>query len=259
MRLNDWQLAVEAYLLGSESEPSAALQASLVGSRTLSVAQGLSIYQHAYRTRLLGVMREDFPALHYWLGTEEFSALVRAYLDAYPSRHFSLRWLGERFADFIQQQVTSAYSAALAELARLEWAFTLAFDALPGSPLTLAQMAALPAEQWPDLQVQWLPCVQSLSLHYNSLALWQAAKAEAELPASERLAQPMLCLVWRQQLLSQYRSCTPDEGIALQGMTHSGWSFAQLCEQLAVSTDTPALQAAGWLKQWLSEGLLQRR
>lgn len=258
MRLNDWQLAVEAYLLGAQPEPDAALQASLIGSPNLSVERGLGIYHHAYRARLLGVMQEDFPAVHYWLGDEEFTLLVQAYLQAHPSRHFSLRWLGERFADFIQQQLSTEQSAPLAELARLEWAFTLAFDAAPGTPLSLAQMASLPAEEWPGLQVQLLPAVQPLNLLYNSLALWQAAKAASDFPPSQRLEAPMLCLIWRHGLVSHYRSFAIDEATALLGMCVADWNFAQLCEQLAEHGDQAPAKAAGWLKQWLSEGLLQR-
>ena len=258
MRLNDWQLAVEGYLLGADAQPNTALQASLIGSPTLSVEQGLAIYHHAYRARLLGVMLEDFPAVRYWLGDEEFAAWVQVYLDAYPSRHFSLRWLGERFAEFLQQQLNPEQSAPLVELANLEWAFTLAFDAPPGEPLRLEQMAQLPASEWPGLQVQLLPGVQRLQLHYNSVALWQAAKAEGEFPPSARLAQPTLCLLWRHQLISQYRSFAPDEASALLGMCDAGWTFAQLCEQLAEHDELAPVKAAGWLKQWLGEGLLQR-
>jgi hypothetical protein len=258
MRLNDWQLALEGYLLGADAQPNAALQASLLGSPTLSVNQGLAIYHHAYRARLLGVMREDFAAVHYWLGDDEFAALVQAYLDAYPSRHFSLRWLGERFAEFIQQRLDPEHGAPLVELAQLEWALTLAFDAPPGVSLNLEQMAELPAAEWPGLQVQLLPCVHRLQLHYNSVALWQAAKAEAEFPPSTRLAEPTLCVLWRHQLVCHYRSFASAEASALLGMCDSGWNFAELCEQLAVHGELAPAKAAGWLKQWLSEGLLQR-
>ena len=51
MRLNDWQQAIEAYLLGADAAPNAALQASLIGSPNLSVTQGLAIYHHAYRAQ----------------------------------------------------------------------------------------------------------------------------------------------------------------------------------------------------------------
>lgn len=76
MRLTDWQLQLENYLLGDSPQPPEALQASLLGSPTLSVQQGLDIYHHAYRARLLAVLREDFPAVHDWLGDAQFDELA---------------------------------------------------------------------------------------------------------------------------------------------------------------------------------------
>lgn len=258
MRLNDWQLALESYLLGDPVEADAALQCSLLGGPTLSVERGLAIYHNAYRARLCEVLREDFPAVYYWLGDEQFEQLAAAYIKACPSARFSLRWFGQRFPDFIQQHMVAEQRNALVELARLEWQFTLAFDAAAAAPLTLEQMACLPAQAWPDLQVRLLPCVQHLQVSYNSLALWQAAKAGTDFPGSQTLAEPQLVLVWRQALVSHYRSLAADEAQALLGMCLQGWSFAQLCERLAEHAERAPLLAAGWLKQWISEALLSQ-
>ncbi|MGH8352597.1 MAG: HvfC/BufC family peptide modification chaperone [Pseudomonas sp.] len=259
MRLNDWQRALEAYLLGEQPSPGAQLRDSLLGSPALSVEAGLAIYHNAYRARLLDGLRDDYPTLLHWLGDEEFERLASAYLRAHPSRHFSLRWLGERFASFIEGHLVAEQSAPLAELARLEWAFTLAFDAPEGEPLTLEAMAALPPAEWPGLRVCLLPSVQWQLCRYNSLALWRALKAEAEdFPAGQALEREAVCLIWRQGLVSRYRSLGPAEAEALHGMAQAGWSFAELCAPLAEQGDSAPLQAAAWLKQWLSEGLLQR-
>jgi hypothetical protein len=37
-----------------------------------------------------------------------------------------------------------------------------------------------------------------------------------------------------------------------------GWSFAELCAQLSELGDNAPQQAASWLHQWLSDGLLRR-
>lgn len=257
MRLNDWQRELEAYLLGEQPSPGAALRDSLLGSPALSAEAGLAIYHNAYRARLLDSLQDDYPTLLHWLGDEEFERLGNAYLKAHPSQHYSLRWLGARLASFIEGYLVAEQSAPLAELARLEWAFTLAFDAPEGEPLTLETMASLPPAEWPGLRVCLLPSVQWQLCRYNSLALWRALKAEAEdFPAS--LALEEVCLIWRQDLVSRYRSLGPAEAEALHGMARAGWSFAELCEQLAEQGDSAPLQAAAWLKQWISEGLLQR-
>ncbi|OHC64891.1 MAG: DUF2063 domain-containing protein [Pseudomonadales bacterium RIFCSPLOWO2_02_FULL_63_210] len=258
MRLNDWQRELEAYLLGDDPTANPALRASLLGGPALSAEQGLAIYHNAYRARLLEALRGDYPAVHGWLGDAEFDGLAGAYIAAHPSQHFSLRWLGAELASFIDAYLVPAQAAPLGELARLEWAFGLAFDAAAAEPLSLAQMAALPAEEWPNLEVRLLPSVQWQLCHYNSLALWRACKAQSEFPGSLALEQPQVCLIWRQGLISHYRSLEPGEAAALHGMAVTGWRFAELCAQLSELGDNAPLQAATWLRQWLDDGLLQR-
>ncbi|WNF46807.1 DNA-binding domain-containing protein [Pseudomonas sp. SG20056] len=258
MRLSDWQAQVQAYLQGPDAQPNPALQASLLGSAALSAEQGLAIYHNAYRARLLEALRGDYPAVHGWLGDEEFDALALAYLDAHPSQHFSLRWLGAKLADFIDGYLIPAQAAPLSELARLEWAFTLAFDAPEGQPLSLTQMAELPAEDWPTLQVRLLPSVQWLACRHNSLAIWRAGKEQDDFPGSQPLVATETCVVWRDQLITRYRSLAADEAAALQGMTVQGWNFAELCGELANLGEQAPVQAVSWLRQWLADGLLQR-
>ena len=258
MRLNDWQRELEAYLLGSDPTPNPALRASLLGSPALSAEQGLAIYHNAYRARLLEALRGDYPAVHGWLGDAEFDALAGAYIAAHPSRHFSLRWLGAELANFIDTYLVPAQAAPLGELARLEWAFGLAFDAAEAEPLTLEQMANLAADDWPNLQVRLLPSVQWQLCRYNSLALWRANKAQDAFPGSTVLDQAQVCLIWRHGLISHYRSLEAGEATALRGMAVAGWSFAELCAQLHELGEGAPLQAATWLRQWLCDGLLQR-
>lgn len=257
MRLNDWQRAFEAYLLGEQPQACATLEDSLIGGPTLDVETGLAIYHHAYQARLLEVMGGDFPVIGHWLGDAEFAALAAAYIRQCPSRHFSLRWLGQGFAGFIQGHLVPEQGVPLAELARLEWAFTLAFDAPEAEVLTVAAMAGLDAEQWPVLQLRLAPCVQWLDCRYNSVALWRAVKEQAEFPQSALLDQQQVCLVWRADRVCRYRSLSAEEAWALKGMTQEQWNFAQLCAELAVThAEGAPLQAVTWLKQWVEDGLV---
>ncbi|QJI31885.1 DUF2063 domain-containing protein [Pseudomonas sp. ADAK18] len=258
MRLTDWQLAFEQHVLSETLNSS--FSATLLGGPTLDVDTGLAIYHNAYRARLQDVLRDDFSAVWYWLGDDEFAQLSAAYIRRYPSRHYSLRWFGERFPEFILEHLIAEQSAPLAELARLEWAFTLAFDAPQGEPLMLQDMAQLPPEAWPGLQVQLAPSVQQMLCHFNSVAIWRSSKNEADFPGSEALSEAQVCLIWRHQNVCQYRTLEPAEAWALMGMVTTGWSFSELCAELAVTYQEGApLQAVTWLKQWVQDGLLQLR
>ena len=255
MRLNDWQRELERYLLGDDPQAMHALLPELRDGPTLSGARGLAIYHKAYRARLLETLRGDYPAAHAWLGDEAFDALMLAYLREHPPRHYSLRWLGEQLPGFIEQHLIAEQAAPLAELARLEWAFTLAFDAADSESLSLEQVAALPAEHWPTLKFAAHPSLQRLPCRYNSVALWRAVKEDAEFPGSQPLADEEWCLVWRQARICRYRTASQQEGAALQYLL-GGASFAELCESLSRHGEQAPALAAGWLKQWLQDGLL---
>lgn len=260
MRLTDWQLAFEQHLLSETPLANSGFAATLLGGPTLDVDTGLAIYHNAYVSRLQEVLRQDFGAIWYWLGDDEFSALTEAYVRRYPSAHYSLRWFGERFPAFIVEHLVAEQSAPLAELARLEWAFTLAFDAPQGEPLTLNHMVLLPPEDWPDLQVTLALSVQEMLCHFNTLAIWRASKDASDFPSSHPLELPQVCLVWRHQNVCHYRSLDPAEACALAGMVTTGWNFSELCAELAVTyAEGAPLQAVTWLKQWVQDSLLERR
>ncbi|MPQ86702.1 DUF2063 domain-containing protein [Pseudomonas sp. MAFF 730085] len=260
MRLTDWQLAFEQHVLSEPSVVNSSFAATLLGGPTLDVAAGLAIYHNAYVSRLQEVLQHDFGAIVYWLGDDEFALLAAAYVRRYPSAHYSLRWFGERFPAFIVEHLVAEQSAPLAELARLEWAFTLAFDAPQGQPLSLDDMAQLPPEDWPGLQVTLAPSVQQRRCQFNSVAIWRASKDESDFPNSHALELAQICLVWRHQNVCHYRSLEPFEACALAGMVTTGWTFSELCEQLLVTYGEGApLQAVTWLKQWVQDGLLERR
>lgn len=260
MRLTDWQLAFEQHVTAETLALSDGFAATLLGGPTLEVGTGLAIYHNAYRARLQEVLQHDFSAIHYWLGDEEFASLSQAYVRRYPSTHFSLRWLGQRFPAFILEHLVAEQSAPLAELARLEWAFTLAFDAPAGEPLTLERMALLPPEDWPGLQVTLAASVQQLLCHFNTVAIWRASKHEEPFPGSQALESTRICLVWRHQQVCRYRSLEAAEACALAGMVTTGWNFSELCGELAaIYAEGAPLQAVTWLKQWVQEGLLEGR
>ena len=253
------QAALEAYLTDESTLPSDVLLEQIRSSTALSALEGLKIYHNAYRARLLTVLREDFPALYHWMGEESFEQLAMAYIAAWPPRHFSIRWLGEKLPEFIGCYVAEPQLSPMRELAKLEWAFTLAFDAQDAEALSLERMSSFSAEDWISLSVSLTPSTRWLPLQYNTLELWKTAKSGDRLPSITRLPANQDCLVWRHDLVCQYRGLEPEEASALRFFVEGG-SFADPCESLGATHGEQApLQAATWLKLWVNEGLLKLR
>jgi hypothetical protein len=252
------QAALEAYLTDEDALPSDVLLEQIRCSTALSALEGLKIYHNAYRARLLAVLREDFPALHHWMGEESFEQLAIAYIAAWPPRNFSIRWLGEKLPEFIGFHVAEPQLSPMRELAELEWTFTLAFDAQDAAALSLEAMSSFSAEDWISLRASLTPSARWLQLQYNTLELWKAAKSGGLLPAITPLPANQDCLVWRHDLVCQYRSLESVEASALKFLVEGG-SFAELCESLFLEhAEQAPLQAATWLKQWVSDGVLMR-
>jgi len=105
----------------------------------------LEIYGRMYWFRLLDAVRDDCPGLRALLGERAFDGLAQAYLATYPSRSFTLRDLCSRLERFVAEhpRLTAPRTALAREIARFEWAQTVAFDGPSRPALTLAQFGAV--------------------------------------------------------------------------------------------------------------------
>ncbi|MBA3591093.1 MAG: putative DNA-binding domain-containing protein, partial [Methylibium sp.] len=75
-----------------------------------------------------------------------FDAAARAYVAAHPSTDSNLRWFGAAFADWLFKACPN--DPDIGELASLDGALRRAFDAADAPVLGLDELAALPAEDW---------------------------------------------------------------------------------------------------------------
>jgi hypothetical protein len=112
----------------------------------LTAVERLEIYSRSYWYRVIDCVYEDSPGLRALLGEKKFSALVRAYLTKYPSRSFTMRNLCARLGQFLGEapRLTAPRTALAREIARFEWAQTVAFDSEARPVLTPAELAASP-------------------------------------------------------------------------------------------------------------------
>ena len=221
----------------------------------------LSIYSYAYRARLKEVLANDYPAMLMAIGDDHFNLLAEHYIEVYPSHYFSLRDFGCHVADFIsdltQQDERYRDMSWLYELALFEWTLGQAFDAANAAIFTEQDMATIPPEAWPDLRFVMHPSVHRLDFTWNIPEMWQALTNDppTQVTAMHDNASPWL--VWREQLITRFRSMLADEQLALDTLSKGG-SFNEVCEALAMlmSEDEVPLCAAGLLKGWIAQGLI---
>lgn len=254
-RLRNIEALFQSHILHGDT----GIRAQVLGTDKVSADVRLGIYANGYRLRLIEALDTDYPGLHTLAGDEAFDRMCRAYIDAHPSPFRSLRWFGHRFAEFLR--TTEPYSAypVFAEMAEFEWALSEAFDAADSQPRAAADMAAVPPDAWPALRFAAHDSLRRLDLRWNVPPVWKAVDAGDTPPKLDESAHPVAWLVWRQDLVTRYRSLDVDEAWALDALMR-GENFAALCEGLTEWIDAQhvATHAATLLKRWLNDGLIRQ-
>ncbi|MBC7944211.1 MAG: putative DNA-binding domain-containing protein [Burkholderiales bacterium] len=245
------------YVLAASTLDHAGIEAEVVGTTKASAKSRLGIYSEAYRLRLIEALDTDYITLHTLVGDDTFEKLALAYVDAYPSKVYNMRWFGAQLPEFLKTTPPYSNYPAFGEMAAFEWALTLAFDADNAPVLRIEDIAAVPGDAWADMTFACHPSLQRLDLRWNVPAFWKAIGNEEEAQAPQQNEFPIAWMIWRRDLDSYFRSLPVDEAWALDAI-RSGANFAEVCSGLCEWIDElqAAQHAAGLLKGWVSEQLI---
>lgn len=230
--------------------------ASLRGDGVADAATRLGVYHHGYRIRLREALRVEFPGLAL-LDGKRLTAMLDGYIAAHPSTHFNIRWHGDGLADFLARTPLWRDRPELAEMARLDWAISTAFDAADHGIVDSEDLARVPPDAWASLRLHLLPHARLLQVTHNVDVFRRAVDRGASRPSLRRLRQPRHLLVWRPALDVRYRRVGNHELPVLRAAL-DGQAFANLCEHAAQHHGEHAAlpRVAALLGQWLGEGLV---
>ncbi len=253
MTLEQLQQDFKRYLFDGDEGVGAAV----VETQRLDSASRLQIYGSAYRARLVDVLVSDYPVLQSMLGERTFAGLSEEYIAAFPSISYTLRGFGARLAAFVESTASLPNRPFAVEMATFEWGLVEAFDARDQSVARIEDMARIAAESWPTLWVDIHPSVQTLDTRFNTLGVWNAVKANQDMPVVAALDEPSGCLIWRKGLTTVFRSTESDELVAWRVLA-AGGDFSALCASLLerMAPDEVPMRAAALLQKWLGEGLI---
>jgi hypothetical protein len=131
----------------------------------LTSFERLQLYNQMYWFRLFDAIRDDCPGLNATLGERAFGRLAQAYLAQCPSQSFTLRNLCSRLVEFMRKRprLTAPHTALALDIARFEWAQTVAFD---GESRPVVVAASLARTRPSKLRLGLQPYVTLLDLRY---------------------------------------------------------------------------------------------
>jgi hypothetical protein len=254
--LRSLQRRFQDYLRGS----SDAIEKDIVSTSDALAEHRLGTYFNAYRIRLIDCLAIEFSGLHQHLGQQAFENLALNYLKHYPSSHPSVRWFGEDLVEYLRSTSDLEDRDFLSELARFEWTKGLVFDDYDSTtPYSIEDMAQVPQQAWPGIQVEFIAAMRWLDFYSNACPYWVALDNSETLPTIEFGDYPVRWLVWRKKRNPYWRSLEAHEAWAIEAAV-KGADFSDICEGLCewISEDQVALIAAGFLKQWISDELITR-
>lgn len=232
--------------------PQAAVAANrvLVANPRLDAAGMLDVYNGGYLARLVEVLQGDYGAVQHVLGEDAFRQLIARYLEKHPSRHSNLNVLGRHLPKFVRGQRSLPQRPFLAELATLELAVSITFDAPEFTALATDAMAAVPQDRWDRVRFTANPSVQLYAFPFPVDAFYQAWKEGN--PIAVPKPEPSWLLVYRK-----------DDRVWRQRLVRSAYRVLQrLCagEPLgqALAAAKPGEPVGEWFQGFARDGLFTR-
>ena len=154
----------------------------------------LAIYRnnvsHAFRSAL----ETSFPVVRRRVGEEYFGQLAHHYREAFPSRSGDLHFVGQQFAEFLEEHLRGGDYAWLADLARLEWSREEALISPTLPALGAESLSRFGPEQLEDLVFALQPSLRLHSSRYPVFSIW-LANQEMTAPPVDQSAAGECCLV----------------------------------------------------------------
>lgn len=150
--------------------------------------RGIGVYQHAYPQRIIEVLKNCFPTLHYILEDELFAAVAALYVEELGSSDFSINYVGQDWPRFLAEKPCpypfGVAQETIAALARFDWTYyellIRAPDPLPS--LSPGALAAWSPEDWEEKGLRLGAEAALLALDWQLFQVWTEVQEE-KLPA----------------------------------------------------------------------------
>ncbi len=245
------------------------LESVVTRSRALEASDRLAIYANAYYARLIECIGDVFPVLKRVLGDEVFDSFAFDYLQAYPSKRYTLNDLGDQFVTFLREtrpdsdedQDEADWADLLIDLAILEWTIYEVFDG-PGTEkdkmLEADDVAGVEPAAWLEICLQTPPCLKLLVLSYPVNEFYTTVRStedELEVPFPDA-ATTYVGISRRDFIVRRYDLSRPQ--YELLKVLQAGGTIGQALEACAAvipdeELDQLVVDVQQWFSNWTAE------
>ncbi|MGC8722877.1 MAG: putative DNA-binding domain-containing protein [Acidobacteriota bacterium] len=241
----------------SRELPAGSLEDLVKPSATLTAEARVAIYHEMVLLRMREALAADYPVTQYLLGEEAFTALVRDYLQRYPSRSYTLNRLGDHLPQFYLDEPERAGAAFLHDLTSAELALAQAYEEAESPVLTPDAVLAVPAAAWPQVRLVPVASLRLLALRHPVLPFMEACRLELPCPTPRSGATWLA--VWRKDYTLHRRRLSRAEHRLLHALA-AGLPLGQALVETAASLkgSDASKRIRRWFRTFVAEGLFSR-
>jgi hypothetical protein len=219
--------AREAAIAAALVDTAAAPPAGLLGRDGGPVGRRFAVHRATTTFGLIGALATRYPATRRLLGDDYFDAVARVFIAGDRPRTALLLDWGEAFPDALTGDEAAVDWPFLADVARLENAWTRAHHAAEATPIGLADLARIDPETLAASRVALHPSAALVASAFPIATLWAAHQGDDEPAAPE---------IWEAERVLVVR---PEADVLLHRLTPAGHAFVE-----ALLDGAPIAQAA---------------
>ncbi len=254
----------------SEAGPSGATPARvadlITASSTLDAESRLSVYANAYFGRLVECLGDVYPVVRRTVGDEVFEELAMDYLQAHPSRRYTLNVLGQAFPGFLavhrpprEPEGGLDWADFILDIARFEWALFEVFDGPGPEELPAPELSSpdVGLDGFAECRFELVPGFQ---LFRASFAVSEHFNRAREAPPDEEFELPeprpcLLALVRRDYVVRRHPLSAQE--ITALGLLRDGGTVAEAIEAAFAMEAVEPETVQAWFARWAREGFFQ--
>jgi hypothetical protein len=154
-------------------DPALPAPAGLVGPDGKPSSRRFAVYRNNVIVGLTRTLKDAYPVVHRIVGSEFFLAMARAYVVGDLPRSPMLFDYGAGLPDFIDRFEPASVLPYLADVARIERAWTEAYHSSEASPIDPSAFSEIDPDLLQDVGLELHPSVRIVCSRFPSLAIWQ--------------------------------------------------------------------------------------
>lgn len=173
-------------------DPQAAPPSGVTTARGGPDARRFDVYRNNVMVALIGALEQRFPVARRLVGDDFFRGMARAFVAvSKPASPLIFRY-GDDFPTFIAAFEPARSVPYLADVARLEMAWSLAYHAADAAPLALAALAKIAPEALPSAKLVPHPSAALVGSPWPIGSIWEAHRHDPVAPVAHPGPQTIL-------------------------------------------------------------------